>query len=959
MAVVFYNQNPTISDTILFDLVTTDTDGTAVDVYEVGKVTIYMIDRSRAPANAGLLPITVQSNDLTNTFFSAIPVAVFGDTTTPAWLATDPANSILVKEDFNESGDPQSGVYRLTWLPEFIREGDYVVCYEWTAIPAADTQLISLPFYILGDTAATTVIPTHYTAPGKYDMLMTRYLPKTYKTHISDSDLTPETVVPLNKAVAKGFTGLEDMANQIIDMFDANAVKDRTLPYLANLFNLKLRSTDSQLWRRQIKQAVPLFKQKGTYIGLKSALAAAGIELVSLTQLWQVKSNSLYTDAFFVTEDMVDPVQFTLTQLAILPVDPNNFEVSIKLFGTDEYQILSPDYVDLETVDGETIVTWVGDELSVDPIVLATGDVVKILYQIAPVLDQEIEDYIRTLQLFDLRPETEGLLPVKNWNVKVIEEDDELFPLICPVKHPFTEDVIWGKIRTEFAYSENAYNMEEYNGSLRDSTNPCDMDKSWQEPCSCCISSKFIINMEVSDLSGERMTEAAEIINEYKPFHAVAHQINFLSGVDDFVLSPNEEIEFLTVFAPTDTTIITQSGFNRLIPEGTQADSQEPNRSDLAVEQEIFNGAGSGTNDDVVFYSPGTSFRSMPLDTNGDNLLEILSGSDSGRYKVSPSGDYLIKLIQASPDSTSFPLDMSEVPFRLSNFLYNQPDASIYQDNSYNFSDVELDTLLYPIQAGWKIVVTSGLYAGTYTITELNTDNSISLSSFAASSSVSGLSYQLQTNTSIVVFAGSTGSVAVTNIGRLETDTVAEELGIKPGDFVEYLGTQYEVIERFSNYQMLILGYSGGDVVGSADVNILRRLASGVGFLDFQGMTLNGTVPVVDDSLEDNQFLENYAISINGNSYQIVSINGSDMSVNGPMLHWGLTGTAVNYSIVQYIKTSPYTVPTTGVEFGRLDRRGNDEVLITQDTDAPAPMWSMSNESVNNAEQVTITLQYR
>jgi len=52
------------------------------------------------------------------------------------------------------------------------------------------------------------------------------------------------------------------MANQLIDLFDANALHESLLNYLSNLFAIKLRSSDPTLWRRQIKEAIPLFKKR-------------------------------------------------------------------------------------------------------------------------------------------------------------------------------------------------------------------------------------------------------------------------------------------------------------------------------------------------------------------------------------------------------------------------------------------------------------------------------------------------------------------------------------------------------------------------------------------------------------------------------------------------------------------------------------------------------------------------
>ena len=70
----------------------------------------------------------------------------------------------------------------------------------------------------------------------------------------------------LNFSVAKGFTFLEDQTNQMGDLLDANSTHESLLGYLSRFFALDLYSSDPTLWRRQIKNAVPLFKNKGTFI---------------------------------------------------------------------------------------------------------------------------------------------------------------------------------------------------------------------------------------------------------------------------------------------------------------------------------------------------------------------------------------------------------------------------------------------------------------------------------------------------------------------------------------------------------------------------------------------------------------------------------------------------------------------------------------------------------------------
>ena len=132
-----------------------------------------------------------------------------------------------------------------------------------------------------------------------------------------------------------------------------------------------------------------------------------------------------------------------------------------------------------------------------------------------------------SLPLADTRDGRYVEYPKMDWNTHVIEEMDPLFDLIVNVKNPFYDPVIFGKIRTEFPYSEQAYNMDEYNGSLRDSYDPKDIDKNFVEPCRNTISSRFNAELTIQDLSNIRLTEAQEIIAEYIPFHAMLHTLQF------------------------------------------------------------------------------------------------------------------------------------------------------------------------------------------------------------------------------------------------------------------------------------------------------------------------------------------------------------------------------------------------------------------------------------------------
>lgn len=974
--IVDVNNNPKVTDTIQFTLNTTDANGAPHTPYEVNSVTIYYLERSFTTINDKTINVTVGGMPQTSYFNDSVLAASFGSPLYPAWLSTDTGNAFLTQVLFDASGNPLLGVFNLQWTPSATplnaREGDYILCFTWTPIAGGTTISDSMPFYLIGDTSQTTSIPTHYTPPLKYSTLLERYLPEMFKMLLASSDLSPDVLNRTNLAVAQGFTDLENLTNQIVDLIDANSVQEALLPYLSNLFNWKLKSTDIQLWRRQIKQAVPLYKQKGTLAGLTGALAECGMTLNSFSQLWQVVSSSTWVDAFIVT-DVDDP--FILTKLAELdhPLDAQNFDISIRLVGSTTYEELTLDYVSFSNLNGVTTVTWVGNFLSINPITLKIGDVVKILYKIATPANQAIENYIRTLPLADQRDELTVTFPLKNWNVRLIDGSDPLFEVICPSRHPYHEPVIYGKVRTEFPYSENIWNMSEYNGQTEDSTNPCDIDKTFLDSCSCCISSKFNISLNITNLTPDRLTEANDIITDFVPFHAIPQNINYTGVIEDVVLSPMENIEALITFQHNDNLIMTQFDFNRLIRNGS-SDALTIKRNMLATANVIATPSGTGTNIAIVLFSPGIQFDTLGVNPT-ENVLEILSGTSTGKYPVQIRGGdrFVIDVLQGMPSTVPFPIDPTGFPFRLSNIMFNESSASIYQDNQIQFLD---STLVFPnlgTQVGWSIVVISGPFMGTYPITQVNPDGSLYLSGWTGGNTMN-LSYQLR-NGSTTIASSTSGQVLITLLGRVEIQLVTEELGIRQLDYVLFNGVQYQITRivprtMFSTVdKVYISGYSFGTVVGSANVTFYRRLIdNATGYLDIRGMQLVGQVPVVDGTLENNTALDNYLILIGTTYYQIASIVGSTMTILGPILPWGLTGTPVSYSIVQFIKTSPITTED-GVKFLRLDRRGNDSITITTQTQMPMGFRSQLlndinkgdgvKDSVSGQESITLDIEYR
>lgn len=976
------DQDPRITDTVLFTLNTTDSSGAPVNPYVVNNVTIYFLQREFWVANDMEITVDFDANPETSYFSGAQPVLVLGTPDTPAWLSTDIADAFIEQIDFDANGNPQIGVFQFEWTPNqaLAREGDYVICWQWTPIAAGDILANSLAFILRGNTSETTSIPTHRTVPDKYIKLLTLYTPDMFRMSLGLGDLSPNVIDRTNKAVAKGFTSLEDLANQMLDMIDANAVADAILPYLSNLFAWTLKSQDSQLWRRQIKQAVPLYKRKGTLGGLRAAFAECGMHLSNFTQLWQIVSPWTWQEAFVVTQADVNsyPITFSLAKCPVLPANTDNYQVFLRPEGTDEYVQLGLDYVVFSgcTTPGAcqvnpATVTWNGNNLSVNPISLQVGDVVRVIYEIAVPPDQSLSDYILTLPVADTRDELTVTYPLKNWNVRLISPYDPMFDVLCPVRNPYQNPVVFGQVRTEFPFSENIFNMDEYNGSIRNSTDPCDIDKNFLDSCSCCLSSYFDITVEVENLDPTRISEISDVITDFVPFHALPYSINYVGGFNEYILSPIEVLEALILFKYTDDIIVTQFDFNRLIPNGLDS-SAELNRSMLASSNIIETTTGTGQNSAITLYSPGSQWDGAGIDEQA-NVLEILAGTSQGQYQCSIQNHekLAIDIVPGSPNTIPEPLDPTAFPFRISNVVYTDPTATIYQNDIFTFSDSSQNFAIFAIQPGWSIIVTGGLFPGTYPVVNYNTNDTLNISGWSTPTNALGLSYQLVNSFNQTIIASNQGAVTVTRQGLVEIPLVAEELGIVQNYYLLFLGVQYlisSVAPRALGAtfdKVYIEGYTSGNVVGVANVTFYNRIIDkAVGYVQYRGMQLTGIVPTLDYTLEDNMFLENYLILINTNYYQITNITNNTMTLAGPMLTWALGGTSVNYSIVQFIKTSPITA-SDGVEFFLLDRRGNDSLELTTETQM-SMSFAMSalngnnlKDAVVNNEEITLNIEYR
>lgn len=908
----------------------------------------------------------------------------------PAWLNPEFVSSnfkskvisdnILSKAEDSNGVIP--GVFVFDWDTSGLREGDYFICWTWRPTIGDSTLSSHIFFNLEGNNKSTSSIPTHRVKPDKYEKLLERYTPEMFKTRLSNTDISPEVLSEFNKAIAKGFMFVENQANSVIDLLDANSTQEKLLPLLSNMFNIALKSGDPALWRRQIKKAIPNFKKKGSIVGLREAFGDSGMKLIKLSRLWQVvpkythQEHFVYSgfNEFYLTKNLILDCNFKLWR-------KNSDESS----WTDLTAVCDPsasNHWSLSFVEiSENLMTWVGQEE------LKNGDLIRVQYATGeiPSNEQAKEDYIRSLPLLDDRDERDQEYPLKNWNVHLIEEDDENFEVLIPVRHPFSYPIIWGRIRTEFPYSENLYNMEEYNGSTRDSINPCDIDKSFLDSCGQCASSKFNINIEIEDLSDERIIEAQKIVEEYMPFHAIPNSFNFWGSNNEFVKSSEEKIEAMIMFSQKDTTLSGEGQhiFSRNVYESCQKNSLNSSsscdfasdldsvlRNLLASMTALENSSGSvdwlGTiknnrtvllssveldENDVFndsFSNLSSGFESLNIDTSisnnsnsfeNSNLLEVL-GTSTRTYSIS-SINNSIAVINKSVDSI---FTNSLFEYRISNKIadlnikIDQYEEVLFSDENTDFSITGIITQ-YDIESGdsssepWRLLFEDK----EYLIKNILPDGNLLLTEIGPISTISGWRLMRGSN---VEKEGFLGSKTINGYGLVEINSpsnITTRDLFKIGD-VLYLDVQsvpktYEIrsFQKDSN-KFYIKEYHEGNI-GGEDAKVYRRvLDKKIGQFEYDQLIL-----ISDENLETKLIIdednkkENYILFIKGEYYTISEVEGNTIKLIGPYNNYDTNGISTSFNIYKFSKERlklsekqdpPYDIKPNVHKFYSIDRSG-------------------------------------
>jgi hypothetical protein len=423
-----------------------------------------------------------------------------------------------------------------------------------------------------------------------------------------------------------------------------------------------------------------------------------------------------------------------------------------------------------------------------------------------------------------------------------------------------------------------------------------------------------------------------------------------------------EEIEILVTYKGSESVISgeAQMWFNRAMKKGTTTSAIF--RNELASSSLEYSGTGLCYNSHITIYAPDVNFSKLGIVEK--QILDVLAPSpNAGTYYLDNPNINI-----ADVDGVSEPINQTEFTFNLSHEIFNGTTlCNIYQDNIYKFEDLNQSFSSLQINTNWDIenndttgvwkILIPSLSLTAYELDNILPDGLLIVKDDGTlpTTETNDLTYQILDKDDNVILEGTTGSLLITNRGRVEVLTSGyEDIHnlIYPNSYFKYFSTDYKIsgVLDGSENEFYIQDYDSGDAAG-ADLIVHQRIVeNGIGYFNYQGLNLevtgvnletdlgiqNGENPISEDDWTENENKENFIIVINDESFLINSINGDSggdtvISLVGPDNYWkthDAGGTNVSFEIYKYTKND-FTVAGQQFdlpehEFRNYDRQGRE-----------------------------------
>lgn len=207
---------------------------------------------------------------------------------------------------------------------------------------------------------------------------------------------------------------------------------------------------------------------------------------------------------------------------------------------------------------------------------------------------------------------------------------------LCPLGIKDSDLVTFGYHRTVFPYSEKVYNMDEYNGSLRPSKDPCHIDPTFVDECDCSPTTLIDLSVRLPELSEDSIKEFREIIKEAKPFHAPIRNISFVGDMSDALIFQEAQEVSLSI-SMEDTFGWVRSHFPK------RGESMAGDRGELFYLKHLSSGPGELVDPTITFYSGSSDFITAPANPHGGLLL--ITEGNPGEYSFTDPQLHTLKIV--------------------------------------------------------------------------------------------------------------------------------------------------------------------------------------------------------------------------------------------------------------------------------------------------------------------------
>ena len=263
-----------------------------------------------------------------------------------------------------------------------------------------------------------------------------------------------------------------------------------------------------------------------------------------------------------------------------------------------------------------------------------------------PRMDERIIDKLNTYRLWRgsiVNNETPYVhpSPIVNHDTRLLDRRHPFVPLLCPEIAQAAPPIVFGRVRTEALYGRTVYNREEFDGSTKPSTDPCDIDASFVDTCTCSPGSHISWSVKIPVQSNVTKSDVERIMAEMLPAQAIPVDPHYSYQQEEPVARTSEETDLHIEMDLHDSSLtfdprIGVDGVKRSRPAWDQLISPDyPPYATVDVTASEF----SGDTSMWLLKANDAQFSRIPFSSLDDDLLPSIGAVESRAFAITNNGD--------------------------------------------------------------------------------------------------------------------------------------------------------------------------------------------------------------------------------------------------------------------------------------------------------------------------------